>query len=246
MPYKKTYRRSYPKRSARPYRQEKTKTMVTGKPPTLVEKIASGVGSVATLARAVAPAIAAINTELKYVDGVVTNNPSVPGTNDTIQLLSSIVQGTDDNQRIGNSILAKDITVKLIADYIADATTFSVWYRFTLLVWKANANSNTPNISKIFEQPNVIHSAFNKDYTDQMVILKDKIIPFNLQVVLTGNQSAGAIFLKIYKKLNFHMRWLNATTGVTENHVYLVSRFSEAVGNQATVAIYSRLNFTDN
>lgn len=237
----------YKPRRRNPYRQAKTKTMVTGKPPTLLERMASGAGQVALLAKAVSPMIGAINTEHKYVDTVATMSAYDPGTSDSIQLISSISQGTDDNQRIGNSILAKDVTVKVLSAYLADDSHTATHMRFTLLVWKANANSNPPTIAKLFETPAQLHSAFNKDYTDQMVILKDKIWGENVGYEPTGVQVSSARAFKIFKKLNFHMRWLNATTGITENHLYLVARCGTPTStNQGNFYIYSRLNFTDN
>lgn len=233
-------------RRRNPYRRDRTKMMVTGKPPTLVEKIASGVGSVARLAGAVAPIIAAINTEHKYIDTDIQLTAYNPGTNDDMVLLTSIVQGTDDVNRIGNSVLAKTLAIKAQMSYTADSTDLIATYRFTLFVWKANANSNPPSVSKIFEAPNSFLSAFNKDYTDQMVILKDKIIAVNSQTIPVSQQS-GNVFMKVFKKLNFHLRWLDATTGITENHVYVLFRSDNLlVGNAATCQLYSRLIFTDN
>lgn len=243
--YNKGYKRPYKKKN--PYRQDRVKTMVTGKPPTLVERIASGAGSVARLATAVAPVIAAINTELKYSDTAVQMVAYDPGTNDWIQLLSGISQGVDDTERIGNSVLVKNIAIKAQMQYTADSTDLIVSYRFILFVWKANANSNPPSSTKLFEVPSNFFSAFNKDYTDQMVILKDKIIVKEAQTIPSTTAELGISYLKIFKKLNFHLRWLNSTTGVTENHIYVCFRCdSPLIGNSGLCNLYSRLNFTDN
>lgn len=245
MPVRNYYRkkRVYRRRA----RVNKTKKMVTGQGPTMVEKMANGLGSVATLARAVAPVISMINTELKYTDTNTSLTAYNPGTNDAIQLLSAISQGDDDVNRIGNSVLAKNITLKAQMQYTADSTQLIVLYRLILFVWKANANSNPPTVAKLFEAPTNILSAMNKDYTDQLVVIKDTVCTEDIGFVPTTTNAAGICYRKVYKKLDFHIRWLNATTGITENHVYVCFRCSSPlINNAGTCNLYSRINYTDN
>jgi len=57
----------------RPY-VNKTKKMVTGQGPTLLEQLARGASGVATVAKAVLPIVSAINTEAKYLDVSYSGN----------------------------------------------------------------------------------------------------------------------------------------------------------------------------
>ena len=254
--------RGYRQSSQRPYngrqyyrrpkktQYTQTKKLVTGHGPTVLEQIASGVGSVAKLAGAVAPVIAAINTELKYSDYSNTSLDGYnPGTSDQIVCLTNqLSQGTEDFERIGNSVLAKDITIKYNGLYLATTSNNVAFSRIVIFVWKDNATANAPTAAKLFETPATFLSAFNKDYTDQMVILKDKVYCHQTNYDAgAGGLYVAPIHEKIYKKLDFHMRWTNASTANSQNHVYMCVRGSGATSSNASrFQVYSRLNFTDN
>lgn len=245
MAYKKRFRkRGY----RRPLRYSKTKKMITGSGPTYLEKIASGAGAVSRVARAVAPVIAAINTEAKYFD-IETNGIAYnPGTNDSIiDLTQPIAQGVTDVTRIGNSILARNISTKIMLQFTPSvAGPLSGFARVILICWKENLQINAPTVAKLFEYPTLFTSAFNKDYTDQFVVLKDKVIPMNAMAAVATAQAAH--FLKVFKKLEHHMRFDGAgTANGTQNHLFLIIRGSATVSsNPITWRQYSRLNFTDN
>lgn len=251
--YQKNFPRGYNGRQY--YRKPKktqytqTKKLVTGHGPTVLEQIASGVGSVAKLAGAVAPVIAAINTELKYTDYSNTALDGYnPGTSDQLVCLTNqLSQGTEDFQRIGNSILAKDISLKYNSLYLATTAGNIGATRIVILVWKDNATANAPTAAKIFETPSVFLSGFNKDYTDQMVILKDKVYMHEASYDPGAGLYVGGYTDKVYKKLDFHMRWTNSTTANSQNHIYFLVRGSGATSaNASRVSVYSRMNFTDN
>lgn len=244
------YRKKSFKKRGRRVNYSKSKKMVTGHGPTLLDKIASGVGSVAKLATAVAPAIAAINTEMKYVDNTASVTAHTPGTSDQlIYLTPALIQGTADNQRIGNSILAKDIQLRMALNSTSSAgppVVQGIHCRATLICWKENAKVNVPSIAKIFEVPNNLYSAMNKDYTDQFVVLKDKF--FALNQGGPGYGGYGYSTMKWFKNLNWHMRYDGSTgSDNTQNHLYLILRSSATgVGTGLNCTWYSRLNFTDN
>jgi len=244
------YKRNQKKSTGRKVRYSRTKKMVTGHGPTMLESIASGVGSVAKLAMAVAPAIAAINTESKYYDQVSTLTSYSPGTNDSlINLTQAIAQGLDDTNRIGNSILAQDLQLRLAHSFTQTAgapNVNSIFCRMMLICWKENLQANAPTIAKIFESPNNIYSLINKDNSDQFVIMKDKFFCLNAQSGLPGSQAFQTA--KLYKKLNWHLRFNGTGTAAgTQNHVYLLLRSSATGAATALNTTYiSRLNYTDN
>lgn len=246
------YQKSRPPYRRRVTAQSRTKKLVTGRGPTMLEQIASGVGSVAKLAGAVAPIVAAVNTEMKYVDNTASVTAYVPGTNDSInQLTGGLINGSQDNQRIGNSVLAKDIQVRMAINFTPSSgppNVLGLHCRAMLIVWKDNAQQNIPTAAKIFEVPSNLYSAINKDYCDQFVVLKDKFFTLNAQnsQITTGAQAFTT--MKWYKKLGFHIRWDGAAgSNGTQNHVYLVLRSSAGgVGTALNCTWYSRFNFTDN
>lgn len=226
--------------------------MVTGdREPTLVESIANGAGQVAKLATAVMPIISAINTEQKYFDATAAVTAYQPGTNDQIiGLTGAMAQGVTDVTRIGNSVLAKDIQVRLAIDFpqtIGPPAVTGLHCRMMLLCWKENVQLNGPTAAKIFESPTNLYSPVNKDYSDQFVVMKDKFFVLRGDGYTAATQ-AGQTCMKLYKKLDWHMRWQGGTINdATTNHIILVLRSSSAgVTNAMNVTYYSRLNFTDN
>lgn len=242
---KKQYaKRSYPRK----YKNNKTKAMVTGNPyPTYLEQIARGVGATAKLARAVAPAIAMINTEMKYFDQNVQQTYYNPGSADQVNCLTGgIAQGLTDITRNGDSILAKNISIKINLFSLMSTTLHQTQTRLILIVWKENAAVNAPTVAKIFTTPAEFLSGFNKDYTDQFVVLKDKVYTHQASISAATNQDTK--FEKIYKNLDYHMRFQAGTAADwTTNHVYLILRNTAPTStNQASADFYSRLNFTDN
>lgn len=241
-------RRAYGKKGYKKYKKyNRIKKMVTGEGPTMVEKIAAGVGGVATLAKAVMPAIAAINTEHKYADYNFTGNAYGVNTSPVLQCLTNVIaQGTNDNERIGNSILAKDIYFRCQIGWLPSASIQVGISRFILFAWKDNASANAPSANKVLNDPSNINSPINKDYSDQFVVLKDKTIAHNAYTTSVVMQSYS--HMKVYKTLNYHMRWTaSSATSITQNHVYILFLGAGATAaNQSTITCYSRLNFTDN
>lgn len=247
MPYSKRRKTTYRRKRIKGY--TKAKKMVTGRGPTLLDKIASGVGSVARLATAVAPAIAAINTEHKYYDQTAVVSASQPGTNDNlINLTQNIVQGVNDTNRIGNSILAKDIQIRLAINFNSTVGTPNVLgahCRMMLICWKENIQQNAPDVNKIFEDASNLYSPVNKNNSDSFVVIKDKFFSLNNSSGLAG--SSGFTHMKLYKPLNWHIRWEGSTGNQgTQNHVYLIMRCANGSGSALSTTYYSRLNFTDN
>ena len=231
-------RRRYKRRPQGKKRIARTKKLVAGQTqPTLLEKIASGVGSAAQVASAVLPMIKAINTEMKFVDVISTGNIS---STPTIIPLCLPSQGTTEQNRIGNSLLLKDINLRLSISPNYTAVPLNI-FRVVMLIDKTQQGV-APTASQIFQNSTNIDSAFNKNFTDRFVIIKDKRFLSAQQ----GDQMQ--LIQKWFKKLDFHQRFLG--TGGTaadagQNTPYLVIWGTLSV-NFPTYSIYSRTNFTDN
>lgn len=230
-------------------RYSKAKKMVTGHGPTLLEKIASGAGSVAKLATAVAPVIAAINTEEKYSDKTAAVASHSPGSGDQIiALTDQIAQSLTDVGRIGNSVLAKTLQLRLAHNFTASSTVLGLHCRAMLVCWKENAAQNIISAAKLFEQPGNLYSPVNKDFSDQFVVLKDKFFTLNAGNGAVTTASQGYTQMKIFKPINWHIRWSDAAgSAATQNHIYLILRSSgPGVTNGLQTTYYSRVTYTDN
>jgi hypothetical protein len=234
-------RRRIPKRY-----YSKTKKMVTGQSPTLLERIATGAGSVARVAKAVLPIVSAINTEEKYVDIAINVNAYSPGTNDQIIALTSpITQGTADTERIGNSVLLRSIYIRGLLQWTSATGSYVGVSRFILFCWKGDVQNNPPTAAKIFENPTQFFSMLNKDYSEQIVVIKDKVV--NHAAPFTTAGVFGIKFFKIYKSLNWHARWDGTTNNDgTTNHLFLLVRGAGTSTTPSNMVAYSRLHFTDN
>lgn len=239
MAYKK-FSRGRPARRINP-RVRKVKKMI-GEQPSMVERIASGVGSVAKLASAIVPLVTAINTEEKYFDTTASVNPlkSTP----TIQALNLISQGLTDSTRIGNSIKAQSLMCRFHFSGNFAAQPVNVC-RYMLVVDKA-VNAATPvaapTLSLILEQSSNLLSPINKDQGDRFVILKDKIFTLNLP----GTGGGHAVLHKEFKKLDFHIRYVAPnSTDLGPNAIYLIFWTDQTV-QAPTITYYTRLKYTDN
>lgn len=239
--YRRNYRRGKPRRRY-VKKISPTKKLVTGQTqPTMLEKIASGIGSAAKVASAVLPIVRAINTEVKYFDNSYTR--TVDSATPTIDIQSLMATGTTETTRIGNSILGKDFNVRInMAGNFTSAS--SNYVRVIIFVDKeTGAVTGAPSMATLLQSSTNILSAFHKDYTDRYAILKDK------RIVLNTSSNPGAMF-KVYKKIDFHTRFVGTgavnPTNLGQNQIYIAIMTSNTVGQGVVCGIYSRYNFTDN
>jgi len=159
----------------RPY-VNKTKKMVTGQGPTLLEQLARGASGVATVAKAVLPIVSAINTEAKYLDVSYSGNLTI--TTPSITCITALAQGLTDITRIGNSLLAKSINIKY--RFNTSDTAQHIQTRIVIFVDKLQGGT-APTLAQLMSDTASILSHHNKNYTDRFVILKDRIFDMNLK-----------------------------------------------------------------
>lgn len=227
--------------------------MVDGHGPTLLDQIASGAGSVAKLATAIAPMLEMINTEPKYYDETATFSAYNSATNADVRCLTdALAQGTGDSQRIGNSVLAKDLQLRMALSFTSTNGAPHVlggFLRIMLFVWKFN-DAGGPTVAKLLEVPTNAYSPLNKDYTDNFVVIKDKHIAVESPIIPPAAGTATSWFraLKWFKKLDFHIRWSDASaTTINSSQIWLMTYFTAtAAANAVSTTMYSRLNYTDN
>lgn len=233
---KKTYRRRYPRKKV-----NRTKQLVTGQTqPTMLEKIANGVGAAANVAKAVLPMIMSINTEEKFKDVSSLAFNTLPFNTPRFINLNPIATGALETNRVGNSILCKNVNIRL--SFTPNYTSYPTnLFRMVLFVDKQQAGT-IPTATQLFQDVTTIDSAFNKNYTDRFAILKDK----RWTIAQQGDQHLTV--WKIFKYLNFHTRFIGSTANDADmgnNTIYLLL-WSNQVTNLPIFSIYSRLNFTDN
>lgn len=244
MPYyqksSRRYKRNY--RRKRTY-VRRTKKLVTGQGPTMLEKIASYAGPVATLAKAIVPVVAAINTEAKYKDTSAASTTATI-TSPYITCFTSMAQGLTDVTRIGNSILMKDFAMNIRVLLNNAAITSDKVVRVVVFTDKMQ-NGSTATLTELFQDTTSVLSKFNKNYTDRFVIMHDEII--GLHPNFSG--ALPRVDFKYFNKLDFHARYIGTDSAVASlgpNNIYIVFWPETTVSGDVNVGYYSRLNFTDN
>lgn len=253
MPYKRNSRRKSNYKPGVPTKRKyvnKTKKLVTGQGPTLLEQIASYAGPVASVAKAVLPVIGAINTEAKFYDSV--SSGAVTFAAPVFFNMSATTQGTTENNRIGNSILSKNISCRINLANTWTAADDGQWARMRYVIFvDKNQAGSVPTLAQLMTNTTSLNSPFNKNYTDRFVILKDKMITFNPQdrLVPAGGVQTF-IFNKYFKQLDFHTRYIGTSSANADQGQNALFFFAWYQANTATqtsaVSCYSRLNFTDN
>lgn len=162
-------------RKPRVSRQLQTRRQLAGtKPLSMIDRIAGGVGTVATIAKTVSGLMNLVNVEDHYIDtaltAAVTN--AAAGTAINVNLVG---QGTDRNQRVGNKLLCKAIHGIFAATIDSAIVNSFCLMRFVLVLDKKPQIGPTTWTSVYLPSSNV--GLINKDSAgDRYVILKDKLI----------------------------------------------------------------------
>lgn len=180
-----------------------------------------------------------INSELKRFD---VNSNSQISDNGSVILLNNMAAGTDASERTGNTILAKYLTLSLMAE--GDPTVDYTNLRALIVVDTMNQTS-FPTLSSVLQSgtsQNNLVSPINMDNTDRYTVLYDK--HWNFAPGFTQTK-----IIKMYKKLDFHISFNGTAIGTYEKNsifLILVSNHSTASGTGPLVHWHSRLAYYDN
>jgi len=175
-----------------------------------------------------------INVEKKFID---TDISGTPGTTAQVIGLCSLAQGTTDSTRNGDSILAKYLTINEKITINANATTDV--FRVVYVLDKENRGA-APGYTDIFDGSGTM-SRLNKNNMDRFVILSDKAYALD-------QNGRASISHKIYKKLDFHIKYsgtVGDTTDYRQNTIFRVV-LADDNANKATSIANCRIAFYDN
>ncbi len=181
-----------------------------------------------------------INVEQKFFD--VSNNINV-GTGSNISNLSNVAEGSDYNNRDGNSILIQSIEFSGWISALNANLTGSTPCRIMLFVDRLQRGSD-PVLSDILEVTtagNAIVSPVLHYTADRFQVLYDKVI------TLSSGSGAGQYF-SFEKKLHQHVMFQNTTGADASNWTgaFFLSVVSTDNTNPPVLYFYNRLVFTDN
>lgn len=175
-----------------------------------------------------------INSEIKRFDSLNSGGAS---TTPLFFILTGIDQGDDVNQRSGNSILMKYMTMKITATINSAATATLV--RVTIFADNDN-DQQTPTAAELYQTSSNILSSINPDYSARYTILRDAYFTLSIngdRILMSEN----------YKPLNYHAKYITATgsTGFGKGNIWACMQSTEAT-NTPTVSIVTRTAYYDN
>lgn len=231
MPYRRSRRRS--RRAMRPRRQATWKSMVgIGK-----QLYSQYRGPIGYAIKGVNMLKNLVNAESKFLDTTISTSPDA--TTGSVVPLTLVAQGTTDITRVGNSILCKDLTMRLQLIINASATATSV--RYIIFLDKQNAAGTAPTVANLLQSVGV-NQPLNRDNADRFVVMKTGTVDLSIN-------GARVRTMKIYKDLSrLHVKYDGTTAAqsdAAERQLYIAFVSSEAT-NFPSVTGVARVHFYDN
>lgn len=220
-------------------------------------QIAGGVAKVATSALSIASTIASvINAEHKHLD-TLSGNVNCSNAGPVVTCLTNMAQGSTDQTRTGNSILAKHVYLKgYIQRNVNRGALAQDLVRCMLIMDTNDVADVKPTIDLILQNYSTVYSAVsphNKAYTDRFKVLWDKTFILNDQMQCIKFKLYKAFKVKTYQKNNgkskivaLHMTYNGASSDdLSKNHLYMVSVGSNDT-NPPTMYWDARFGYVDN
>lgn len=174
-----------------------------------------------------------VNAEKHYYD----NTGTVTATNaGTITCLNNIAAGVDVMNRIGNSILAKRISGAVTCEL--NTTGSNAQFVRVMLIQDILNQGIDPTLSELLQNTSdVITSPINVDNTPRFWVLYNKVMVLDDYNLIR--------YRKIFKRLNFHIKYSGTSNAYGHNSVYLVV-LSDEPTNGPAFTYDLRLAYYDN
>lgn len=176
-----------------------------------------------------------INSELHEFDVALS---SAISTTWSISNLVAIDQGTGNNNRIGNKILAKAMFYRMTI--VQNASAVATIVRYIFLQDTANPNGSLPSATDFIQNLADVNSPLSSTLSDRWIILRDN-------TVCLSNSGDKVFYEKRYLKINDHINYTGGTgnSSFDKGSIYLV-RISNESTNTPTFAADTRLTYYDN
>ncbi len=176
-----------------------------------------------------------INVEEKYIDYNFTSNPTQTGT---VDYVSAIIQGTDVNQRLGDSIKLQHIEF----NYGVTASGADAFVR-VLLVRDMENGGASPSVANILEVNGTAKTVFSsKNFLNRnrFAVLYDETTTLT---ALSDTRCSYKVTIPIEKHVKY--RGSSAAAGsAAEGSLYWITT-TDLTTLQPAIPVYMRLTFTD-
>lgn len=193
-------------------------------------------------------AVSLVNAEYKYLD--MSGLAATINTNPNITTLSNMARGTGESQRIGSSVLAKSLQMRLVLRQHASATKTTM--RVMVIKVKDDLEGSAPTGTAILENVaagyNLI-SPLNKDNSSKWWVLMDKVYHLNVgsgtEIDIKKYFTFGMTKDKQGNNTVGHHVTFDTSDAIAKGHVFIMFISNETT-NVPTVDWFTRLNYIDN
>lgn len=231
-------KRVYQPRRKRFTKMDRVRKLAGTQPETTIDKIANGVGTVATIAKTVAGIVSMINTEDKYIDTSLLGNLTPAGAYSIP--LNLCAQGSDYFQRNGNKILNKCLQINF---QVTQQQPFTIAQTLRLAVVIDKKPQLGPLLwSQVYTPLQTTGMIDKNNMGDRVVILKDYKI-----TLFPG--MATEMYKKFYTPLDrLHTQYFGPNANDFESGKIYIIGMAAAPGAVPVVAIegIARFCYTDN
>ncbi len=194
-------------------------------------------------------ALSQLNTEKKVV------GTTASALKNDVLLLNGLSEGTGNNDRIGQTVRFKDLSMRIA---FTNLTAETIWLRY-IIVRDAAPKGVVPAITDVL-QGSSVQSFRNLDNTGRFKILEDKVLTLQYSTVENTSPSAG--FTSIYIDLeglkgskqqknkskmesNYGLGNAGTIADISSGAYYLMI-VTSAVANEAVFSYQSRMRYLDN
>lgn len=239
MPYRRRTnyrRRPYRRNYQRKGRLATARKMTGTEPKSTVDKIAQGVGTVATIAKTVSGIVSMINVEDKFVDTAIS--AAVTNAAPYAVTLNAIAQGSDYNQRNGNKVLDKCLQCNLRVFLDASATALATQMMRIVILIDKKPQIGALTFGTVYTPSTSVAGFINKNTVgDRIVVLKD------MKLVLNGGNNRY-FYRKFYCSLSrLHTQWTGSTaTAFESGQIYLLA-ITDVTGASPAVLLDGNARF---
>jgi len=193
--------------------------------------------TVATLARKVS----AIQNQIEY-KRVQTLNTTAPVVAGSLFALNSVAEGDTSANRSGFRIQAKSLELRLEVTMNATTTAQNQFVRMVIFRDNQQQDSTLPTI-------NLLMGAATSNSTDlRSWVNRKRFKIYSDKTIYVGNTSEGRpaiVLTKLYKRLNFEMKYSLATAASFNKNGLFCLLIGSETGNPPVIEFESRMTYSD-
>lgn len=177
-----------------------------------------------------------INSELHKRDTVI-GNFNIPNSTQPIQLLNGLTQGDGANQRTGNSLLMKHISIRGYVNFDTLGAVASTIVKYWVVCDTQQIGDTNPTFADIFSNNDVL-SLLNTNTVGRFKILKTGTL------IRTADVAQKQVNIDI--PMSMHTRYNGtASTDIQRNGIYLCWTSNQST-NLPTASYLTRISYYDN